>query len=254
MKNDANILNEFKAIDLSEINKNSFLDRKDTKFFIPEEKINEFLERIKLNYLVLQVNGARLGEYETHYFDTPDLTLYKNHHHGKLNRYKIRIRTYVNSALSFLEVKFKSNKGRTVKSRIKYNILNKLNETALNFIKEKGFKNPELLVPSVVINYRRITLLEKNLLEKITIDTLLHFKNNNTSKSIDNIAIIEIKQHNKLISDAVMNLKKMGIKPVSISKYCLAIISLYPNVAKNNFKPKLHQLNKIRNDRFIYSA
>ena len=43
--------------------------------------------------------------------------MFHNHHNGKLNRYKIRFRDYINTKNSFLEVKFKTNKGETIKSR-----------------------------------------------------------------------------------------------------------------------------------------
>ena len=41
------------------------------------------------------------------------------HQNKKLNRYKIRQREYLISDISFFEIKFKSNKGRTIKKRIK---------------------------------------------------------------------------------------------------------------------------------------
>lgn len=231
------------------------MDRKDTKFLIPEDKLLLFLNEIKSDYRVLKIADVINNEYETQYFDTKDLALYKQHHSGKLNRFKIRARTYVNSKLSFLEVKFKSNRNRTIKSRIKQqNISNKLNDEALAFIKNTGFRHPEELTPSAFIKYKRVTLVENNFQERVTIDTDLLFKHNSTIKPLEKIAIIEIKQNNKTNSPALNELKKLGIKPFSISKYCLAILNLFPNAIRNNFKFKLHQINKIINDRAIYTA
>ena len=70
-------------------------------------------------YKVLTISGLRQGRYETRYFDTADYEMYTKHHNGKLNRYKVRFRTYVDSEMNFFEVKFKTNTGRTRKSRVK---------------------------------------------------------------------------------------------------------------------------------------
>lgn len=41
------------------------------------------------------------------------MTFYHDHHNGKLNRFKIRQREYMDTKTSFLEVKFKNNQRRT---------------------------------------------------------------------------------------------------------------------------------------------
>ena len=64
------------------------------------------------HYKCVEIENKRVSQYQTLYYDTKDMKLYNEHHNGHLNRYKIRHRTYVDSNLSFLEVKFKNNKGR----------------------------------------------------------------------------------------------------------------------------------------------
>ncbi len=51
-------------------------------------------------------------------FDTPEFELFRWHHAGGRNRYKVRARQYVESRYTFLEVKHKTNKQHTVKSRL----------------------------------------------------------------------------------------------------------------------------------------
>jgi hypothetical protein len=53
--------------------------------------------------------------YLTLYFDTESFDNYIAHHNGKRPRFKIRMRKYVSSGFSFLEVKEKDN--RTARSR-----------------------------------------------------------------------------------------------------------------------------------------
>ena len=95
------------------------MDRTDTKFVFNIDILPAVLNEAKVFYKILDVEGNRISRYKTLYFDTQDFDLYNKHHSGKLNRYKVRHRTYVESSLGFLEVKFKNNKGRTLKTRIK---------------------------------------------------------------------------------------------------------------------------------------
>ena len=43
-------------------------------------------------------------------------------------------------------------------------------------------------------------------------------------------------------------MKEFSVREKSISKYCLGIVSLYPEVKQNNFKPILLTLNKISHE------
>ncbi|MBK7667231.1 MAG: VTC domain-containing protein [Sphingobacteriaceae bacterium] len=119
MKSVADILNSFESITLAEMDKAKLMDRTDTKFTFSEENLKKVLTEVKSDYKILEIENCRMSTYQTLYYDTSDLSLYLKHHNGKLNRYKIRHRTYVESKLGFLEVKFKNNKGRTIKVRIK---------------------------------------------------------------------------------------------------------------------------------------
>ena len=78
----------------------------------------EILDRIHDRYFVQFNEGRRIADYNTLYYDTPDLKMYIAHHDRKLNRQKLRARIYVDSGIAFCEVKNKNNKGRTKKKRI----------------------------------------------------------------------------------------------------------------------------------------
>jgi hypothetical protein len=51
------------------------------------------------------------------YFDTPALLFYQQHHRDKRSRFKVRKRLYNLTNTAFLEVKEKTNQGRTIKTR-----------------------------------------------------------------------------------------------------------------------------------------
>jgi len=96
----------------------ALMDRIDSKYIFNIHELPGFLEKLRPYYAVLDINEQEIFSYESLYFDTPNFDLYRFHHRGKLNRFKFRIRKYVESNLLFFEVKFKNNKGRTYKSRI----------------------------------------------------------------------------------------------------------------------------------------
>src|SRR3954465_3571724 len=113
-------LSLFDPITLKEMDSVKLMNRTDTKFIFNLKHFAPVMEQIVKDYRVLEVEGKRLSRYETLYYDTGDFDLYNEHHKGKLNRYKIRHRTYIESDIGFLEVKFKNNKGRTIKTRISH--------------------------------------------------------------------------------------------------------------------------------------
>ena len=96
----------------------SLMNRTDTKFVAGIERVRELLFMAKNDYFVQQTGGMRILSYYSVYFDTKTFDMYVAHQNGKLNRQKIRIRSYVDSGDNFLEVKTKNNRGRTDKKRI----------------------------------------------------------------------------------------------------------------------------------------
>ena len=121
------LLECFDPICLSQMKKFALLNRTDTKYVMSVGQLHNALANLSEHYRVLEINRLRMHHYRTLYFDTQDFALYQRHHSGGRNRYKVRSREYVDSGLSFLEIKLKTNKDRTIKSRLKTKTqLNKL--------------------------------------------------------------------------------------------------------------------------------
>ncbi|PIP53723.1 MAG: transporter [Bacteroidetes bacterium CG23_combo_of_CG06-09_8_20_14_all_32_9] len=242
----SNILNCFEPITLNEMDSVKLLNRVDTKFIYNEDKLIALLTALKENYRVLEINGKRLCRYENLYFDSSDFKLYLQHHNGKLNRYKVRYRRYADSNLNFFEIKFKNNKQRTIKSRVKRKqISNEIQGKSEKLLTEKTPLQSDMLKPVIWVYYNRITLVNKFLPERVTIDSNIRFKSDFTEKDFPGLIIAEVKQDKLQNSQAVSLMKQHHIQNVSISKYCLGVLSLNSSVKKNNFKPKLVQLKKI---------
>jgi hypothetical protein len=108
----------YEPISLSEMSGVALLNRTDTKFVLATGDLLAALEQLGDAYRVLDISGVRLHPYQTLYFDTADFALYNRHHAGAADRYKVRSRAYIESNLSFFEVKHKTNKKRTIKNRM----------------------------------------------------------------------------------------------------------------------------------------
>ncbi len=240
------IIQQFTPISLKEMDGVELMNRTDTKFVVSLDNLLSILDEVRETYKILEVNGVRFSHYETLYYDTKEFLFYTRHHNGKKNRWKIRKRSYVDSHLNFLELKFKTNRGRTQKQRTKIPSIGvEINAEEENFIGRKSGIDFRLL-PQVKNNFTRLTLVEPSFPERITIDLELSFEWNDQHKDLKQIVIVEVKQENRnRLSPFVQALKKRHVREESISKYCLGVAMLVPFVKKNNFKEKLIKVNKL---------
>jgi hypothetical protein len=249
MKTISDLLSNFDQITLSEMDDVKLMSRTDTKFVFNRELLPEILQQLQPHYRVLNVGGVNISDYQTLYYDTDDFLFYNQHQCGKANRCKVRYRTYVQSDLHFFEVKNKNNKEVTTKKRIKtLEETAKISEKSLDFYRNTAVVNDADLKPKLWVNYSRITLVNKNQPERLTLDLNLHFENNQQIKEYNDLVIAELKQERRTKSVFIEVIGAHSVREFSISKYCLGIASLYDNVKKNNLKPKLLTLKKISHE------
>ena len=98
-------------------------------------------------------------------------------------------------------------------------------------------------------NFSRITLVNPEFTERITIDFQLKLSNQKTEVDLPFLCICEIKTDRKIsLSGFFGILKQQRIYPEKISKYVLGIVYLEKGVKKNRFKKKLLTLKKIENE------
>src|SRR5690606_15545601 len=107
-----NVLSQFRGISLEEMDRVKLMNRVDTKFAFRIELLPRLLEDLQGFYDVFEIEGTRLPSYESLYFDDDKFSFYHDHHNGKMSRFKVRFRKYVESNLHFLEIKH-NFKGRT---------------------------------------------------------------------------------------------------------------------------------------------
>ena len=241
------LLKRFEPISLQEMDSVRLMNRTDTKFMVSRAQLEDMLLHLGSNYRILEVGDVRVNRYQTLYFDTIDFRCYRQHHNGKRNRFKIRKREYVESQLSFLEYKEKTNKGRTIKSRIKLGAIEEgINEKENAFIDERTHEHREY-EPKLWNSFGRITLVDTKAGERLTIDTDITFQFGDRSAGIPELVIIEVKRDEQSgASEVLRQLKHQLVRPESMSKYCLGVALLYPEMKSNNFKQKLLKIEKIK--------
>lgn len=233
------------SITLKEMDSVKLMNRTDTKFAFHSRLLPEILEQAASDYRILEIKNTRTPSYKTLYFDTKDHQLFLEHHNERNNRYKVRIRNYVESELFYLEVKKKVN-GRTDKKRIKVDqIYTDLLKEQLNFIAKTTGENIEL-TEALWNEFSRITLVNKTAPERITIDFNLSFYTTEKKYPLSHIVIAEVKQERvNLNSPLIRILKSFGIRQTSLSKYCIGSLYCYNGLKYNSFKEKLLKIDKL---------
>ena len=239
-------LQSMEPISLSEMDSVALMDRVDTKYVLSAEDVHKLLAYACQHNRVLSVDSVRMSPYATLYFDTPEYECYLQHHNGKLNRRKYRMRQYKASGISFLEVKSKNNKGRTKKVRIPIDDFEQpLSSASCEFIESVTNETPDL-IPQLWSHFSRITLVSRDLQERITIDLDLEFSFNSVRKSLPRVAIVEVKQARNFRHSAMReHLRREHIRPMRVSKYCIGNALLKPQLKSNRFNPKLRAIRKI---------
>ena len=241
------IISDFTPISLGEMDDVKLMSRTDTKFAFQANKLPFLLKKLIPFYRVLVIDGKLIHDYKSLYYDTDDRKFYIDHHNQRVNRNKIRFREYVGSGLTFLEVKLKNNKKRTIKKRMKVDTIAKeLSEEHKKYIKKIIGKKLELNAKQW-INFSRITLVHKTKKERLTIDINLTFENEKLSGDLKQIIIAEVKQKKMSRSSDFMKIaKEMSILPIRLSKYCMTTLQLNSDVKQNRFKEKLLFINKLK--------
>lgn len=242
----AKILDSFEGIGLEQMDEVALLRRVDTKFILSLPLLQEILPSLSDHYRVLKINQQALLSYHTRYLDTAELKAYFTHHNSRNPRYKIRLRSYTESQLTFLEIKEKI-KGRTIKKRKTVPVnLTELRPEDKEYLYLNIMKDKAELQTTLLNSFSRCTLVNKAGTERLTIDTGLQFEGLPDDSRLEHLVIAELKQI-KLDRSSFFyqTLREKGIRPMRVSKYCLGMMLTNPELKRNRFKQKLIQLSKI---------
>jgi VTC domain len=216
----------------------SLTTRFDLKYLVPADALPDVLDCLPRQLAVLDFDGRQVCAYESVYFDTADLALYRHHVQGRRKRYKVRTRSYRDTCDALLEVKLKGWRGQTVKERLPYDasqtaVLTAQGRAFLESVIDETYGSTVPDLQAVLTTaYRRTTLVDLEHQSRVTIDVDLGWSDQCTGHRADRLAMIE----SKSLSgpgpvDAVMS--SLGLRPVRLSKYCIGVALLHPDIAAN---------------------
>lgn len=215
----------------------SFLTRKDRKYIVPRSALDSILVEIDKNARVLEIDGKQSFHYKSSYFDTDDYQSYLGALRQRPNRFKVRVRAYRDSGLSFLEAKTRDHRGYTVKQRFDRDgsaapMLYDSERMWLETFREIG-PIAQSLEHRISTTYIRSTLVLPNGEGRLTIDHDLAFSSAvGRVLSMPEVVIIETKGTGHPTS-ADRVLWRYGVRPLNISKFgcgmCLLDSSLPSN-------------------------
>jgi SPX domain protein involved in polyphosphate accumulation len=246
-----NIVDTFVSVSLEEMGKSKLMDRIDTKYILPLSRIPDLLHMMKKEYRILEINDLRIPEYETIYLDTPDYDFFNQHVTGRSGRIKVRYRKYESNGKSFLEIKKKTNKGRTIKWRIENDYAqNIMDDLAEDFISLNTSIPPDTLRPVLNSRFKRMSFKGSMSVERITIDFGLSYSiNGGIRTELPLVAVAELKTDDQpMRTSFALMMRQLSVQPAGFSKYCTGIALLSDQPRINILKPKIMLLNRIENE------
>lgn len=209
------------------------MNRVDRKYFVPRDLLGALLDRLE-GARALEIDGMRAFRYRSVYLDSPDFRFYRQHVQRRRHRFKVRSRAYLDSGGCQLEVKSKGLRGMTLKQRMPHDAAHPgdLGEADRGFIEEIADVDASELRPVLQTDYRRSTIVQDD--HRITIDSELVFSGAGRRVTGPDDLLVETKSAGGA-SELDRMLVHCGIRPHSVSKYCLAASLLYPQLPGNDW-------------------
>ena len=216
----------------------ALLRRHDHKFVISLEQAMAVGSNLNSDWRVLEVDGRRAHRYRSCYFDTLDFALFRAHVQGRRRRYKVRVRSQGESINTWLELKTKTDRSETNKLRwlrdgngfVDLTVIERSHlTTALDTVYGSMVLPP--LVASLDLRYIRRTLINSRTNERITMDVdLIAATAGATGDLFPDAVVMEIKSSTEN-GPALVDVRKIGLRPMRVSKYCVAVSSLVPGAS-----------------------
>ncbi|WP_315503816.1 polyphosphate polymerase domain-containing protein [Actinomyces radicidentis] len=230
------------------------LTRVDRKYLVPLDDTQRVVDAVADRSRVLEIDGRRGFAYASTYFDTPALDCYLLSARKRRRRFKVRTRSYLDSGLTFLEVKTRGPRGATVKKRVPYSPddADRLTPAGRDFVTacliESGTGTGDAarrlaaaLVPVMGTTYERTTLHLPDDEARATIDTDLVWTPLDTegrrcgeSREAGALAVVETKNP-ATPSPTDRLLWSVGHRPGRVSKYATGMALLHPELPANKW-------------------
>ncbi|WP_436530257.1 polyphosphate polymerase domain-containing protein [Actinoplanes sp. HUAS TT8] len=219
------------------------LTRVDRKYLLPASLLPEVLDRLPADTRALEIDGRRDFSYRSLYFDNDRLDCFRGAAHRRRRRFKVRLRTYLDSATRFLEIKTRGSRGQTIKTRSAYEGKGPDHVTALaELLSAAGIDaDSRAFRPVLSTDYRRHTLFLPSTGSRVTVDSDLRWElPDGPSIRLPDHVIVETKSSGSA-SEMDRVLRQLHHRPCSISKYATGLAALRPELPANRWHPVLRR-------------
>ena len=222
--------------------------RVDRKYFVPAEVFQRLIAELRGELRVLDIEGRRSFGYESVYFDTPQLSTYRAHVQRRRQRFKARTRTYTDTGQTMFEVKLAGPRGETVKQRLPYPAEHRaeLTDEALAHLGTalcQAYHQdlPAGLRPTLVTTYRRTTFVSRTGEARLTCDVGLVCRDGDHEVHDTGDHVLVESKSSARGSAADRILRELGVRPASVSKYCVGVAALHPELPSNPWHQTLRR-------------
>lgn len=237
------MLSTLPTVDLAVLQDSADLQvRRDRKYILPPELISDVIDQRRADLCVLDIADQRAFGYESVYFDTPALDSYRSSAFGRRHRFKVRTRSYLDSAACVLELKLLGSRGETVKRRLAYRLGDRrqLNGIGREYLEASGLSTTiiDVLAPTLTTSYDRSTLLDSDG-SRYTVDAGLDCVGQQGQRASAGASFILETKSPGVATPVDRLLWSRGHRPVSISKYCTGLAAVTPGLAANKWNRTL---------------
>lgn len=237
-------LDRLASVDLDELNAHAaLLSRVDRKYALDGADLSRLLAHLDDRTRVLDIDGRRTFEYASVYFDTPARESFRLAAHRRRRRFKVRTRTYVDSGQTWLEVKTRGGRHRTVKNRTEYAGHDAARLSADGRVFVATVLDREGIDASVVARlepvlhtaFTRVTLWLPGDGSRATVDRGLAVGRQRAADVDYPGAVIVETKSGPSPSSVDRLLWSHGIRPSKVSKFAIGMASLDPQLPANRW-------------------
>jgi hypothetical protein len=249
MRSVDDVLGAGRPVGLADLGDSDLQQRVDRKYLLTLDQLTGLADGLTASYGLLRVDGLSAFSYRSTYVDSPDLGCFHAHRQGRRLRWKARTRRYEDSGRCRFEVKLKTGRGDTDKHALLVpgGDLDVLPEPALALLDRLladryGLRAPTTLLPTLTVTHRRATLVSVDGAGRVTFDWDLAFAGPQgaAGRLRDGLVLAETKSRDGR-SAADRLLHRAGVRPVSVSKYCVGVALTHPGVPDQPWRPLLRE-------------
>jgi VTC domain len=224
------LLAPLRPVSLDELDRRAALLRRiDQKYVLAWEEFAALIEEIGGDHDVLEINGQRVFQYASVYFDSPDLRCFRDHVAEQNPRFKARTRHYRDTGCCQFEVKLR-REGELDKRQVDHppQQVEQLTPDAQKLLEETlataELVPPPLLRPTLRTSFHRVTLAADADKARLTCDLGVTIERigGDRARIRDDLVLVESKtEDGRSRADRV--LADFDQWPISLSKYRIGI-------------------------------